>query len=95
MPTTKEILLRELDRRIANVEKVSAWREKTARDYFDSFKSYVADNLTIDALSAGHLDSRIQETNNAYHCWALAEAELNQLKALKEDIEKGRVNLDA
>ena len=95
MPTTKEILLKELDRRIANVEKEVAWRKKNAVDYFESFKRYVADTLIIDDLSAGHLDSRIQETTNAYHCWALAEAELNQLKALKEDIEKGRVNLDA
>ena len=84
---------RELDRRIANVEKVAEWREKIANDSFESFKKRIAD-LTISELATGHLNSVIQETIAAYNCWSLTVAELQQLKAFKEDIEKGRVSFD-
>lgn len=87
----KEAILRAIDERIENVKSVIAWRKRVAEAYFETFKKFVAEKLTVDGVAAGHLDSRIQEVSNAYNCWALAEAELNQLKAFKEDIEKGRV----
>lgn len=94
-PTATDPLLRELDRRIGNVKKVADWREKTANDYFESFKKRVADNLSIDDLANGHLNGLIQEAINAYNCWCLTIAELQQLQAFKEDVEKGRVSFDA
>ena len=82
----KDTLLKELDSRIENIMSLSDWRKREAEYYLKSLKIYVSDQLTVESLMAGRLNSLITEIMNAGIRWKVSEAELNQLMKLREDI---------
>ena len=95
MPDDNAKIIHELDRRIANVEKEAAWRKQNAEEYLAGFKRYVAECLALsDMESQAAIVSKSSDTANEYRRYCLVCSELQQLKALKEDIQKGRIDLD-
>ena len=61
----KDTLLKELDSRIENIKSLCDWRKREAEYYLKSLKIYVSDQLTVESLMAGRLNSLITEIMNA------------------------------
>lgn len=61
----RDALLKELDSRIENIKSLCDWRKREAEYYLKSLKIYVSDQLTVESLMAGRLNSLITEIMNA------------------------------
>ena len=61
----RDALLKELDSRIENIKSLCDWRKGEAENYLKSLKIYVSDQLTVESLMAGRLNSLITEIMNA------------------------------
>lgn len=57
----KDTLLKELDGRIENIMSLRDWRKREAENYLKSRKIYVSNQLMVESLMAGRLNSLITE----------------------------------